>query len=77
MIKSFFFIVVDAFYFGISYMYTNYNTTTDVFPGTSVTRLHGLGIEFDYDHYFPFRNNKDVLAGRNDWGIYFRFGEVF
>ena len=83
-------------------MYTKFNTTTDVFPDTSVTRLNGLGItlsldkrvgfyyhrsgyqanikyftypgafgnefvsnkiEFDYDHYFPFRNNQDVLVG--------------
>jgi hypothetical protein len=100
--------VVNKFYFGISYMYTKYNTTTDVFPDTTLTRLHGLGfelsldkrvgfyyprsgyqanikyftypgafgneyvsnkIEFDYDHYFPFRNNKDVLAGRLYGGL--------
>jgi len=95
--------LVNKFYFGLSYMYTKFNTSTDIFPDTTHTRLHGLGIElsldkrvgfyyprggyqanikyftypgafgneyvsnkieFDYDLYFPFRNNKDVLAGR-------------
>ena len=95
--------VVNKFYVGLNYTYTKFQTSTDVFPDTSLTRLNGLGfvmsldkrgsyyyprsgyqsnikystypgalgneyisnkIEFDYDHYLPFRNARDVLAGR-------------
>jgi hemolysin activation/secretion protein len=49
--------VINKIYFGISYTYTKFNTTTEVFPDTSVARLHGLGFELSLDKrasfYYP------------------------
>jgi len=49
--------VVNKLYFGLSYVYTKYQTSTDVFPDTTHTRLNGLGFELSFDKrssfYYP------------------------
>ncbi len=105
--------IVGKFYLGASYVNTKFKTTTDIFPDTFETTLHGLGlkatldrrlnlyyprgglhtnikytaypeflgnefisnrIEIDHNHYFPLRENHDVLAGRFYAGL--GIGEV-
>lgn len=96
--------LVDKLYLGVNYVYTKFNTTTEILPDTSFTvNLNGLGlnlsmdkrsnvyyplngyitelkyttypefignnfvsnkIEYNFNYYFPFRDEIDVLAAR-------------
>jgi outer membrane protein assembly factor BamA len=49
--------IVDKLYGGVSYVYTKFQTSTDIFTDTLGTRLHGLGLELSMDRrsnlYYP------------------------
>ena len=49
--------VYDKLYAGISYVYTQFETSTEVFPDTLLTTLHGLGFNLSLDRrgniYYP------------------------